>query len=186
MFQKIKKIVVSKTFLVFFSIIASVGMITGSFVYKTKAATMGSHGLYIFGGMINDIELCCNGLKLEIGNPRSGTFMFTPGLSKLYMWYNISTDQCVLGDAYPFGVCIKPASWPPCSDEEEVDGTIRQMGTTLEGPMEGSCEDSGGGGGGGGTGGGSGGASSGGGSSGGESSGTVGDGGATGSGGFGI
>jgi len=139
MFQKIKKTATSKTFLISMALIMSIGMVTGSFVYKTKAATMGSHGLYIFGGKINDIEYCCNGLKLEIGGPRDGTFMFSPPLSRLYMWYNISNDQCVLGDAYPFGVCIKPASWPPCSDEEEVDGTIRQMGTTLEEPQN-ACE----------------------------------------------
>jgi uncharacterized membrane protein YgcG len=145
MFSKIKKTVSSNVFLIFFSTFVSIGMIMGSFVYKTRAATMGAHGLYIFGGKIQDIELCCNGLKLEIGGPRDGTFIFSWGLSQLFMWYNISNDQCVLGDAYPFGVCIKPASWPPCSDEEKVDGTIRQMGTTLEEPQN-MCEGQSGGG----------------------------------------
>jgi uncharacterized membrane protein YgcG len=141
MFKKLKKIASSKTFLISFSIVACVVMVGGAYVYKTKAeATMGPYGMYLIGGKIEEIEYCCNGLKLTIGDPRGGDYMFTPGLSSLYKWWNISNDKCLLGDAYPFGVCIKPASWPPCSDEEEVDGTIRQIGTTLEDPEQGMCE----------------------------------------------
>lgn len=136
MFEKIKKTAKTKTFLILLALIFCAGMIGGAFVHKTRAATatMGAFGYYIIGGLINDIEVCCNGLKLEIGEPRGGTYLFEWGVSKLYMWYNISQNQCALGDATPGGVCIKPASWPPCEDEEDVDGTIRYIGTTLETP----------------------------------------------------
>ena len=138
MFSKIKKIFISNAFFVIFSLFLSVGMITGSFVYKTRAATMGTNGEYIFGGLIQNIKVCCNGLKVTVGPPNSGTFMFTSG-SMLYQWYNLSVGQCVLGDAYIGGICIKPIAWPPCTRIERVDGTIRYVGTTLQGPPSGTC-----------------------------------------------
>jgi hypothetical protein len=166
MFQKIQKVLKSKIFLLSFSGILSTSMIAGAFVYKTGAATMcpDSRSFYCIGGKITEIEVCCNGLKVTVEGDYGGDFMYTPPLSDLNLWFNLTEEKCVKGDAYQYGVCVKPASWPPCSDEEDVDGTIRQIGTTLEDPESGHCENvssssggSWGGGGGGGGGGGAGG-----------------------------
>jgi hypothetical protein len=150
MISRIKKIFLSKASLVILSVFVSLALVSGAFIYRVNQANgycVGENGMYCFGGLIKEVKVCCNGLKLKIGQPRDGTFMFMPGLSHLYMWWNLSKGQCVLGDAYPVGICLKIACWPPCTCEETVDGTIRNIGTTADGPMEGSCEDSGGGGG---------------------------------------
>lgn len=132
MIEKNKKIARTKIFLISFSLLIGAGLIGGALVYSTIAATMCSHGLYCVGGKVNKVDRtrCCNGWKVEVGDPRGGTYMFTPGFSKLYMWNRLEQDEWVLGDAYPFGVCVLVASWPPCSDTENVDGTIRQLGTS--------------------------------------------------------
>lgn len=136
----------SKVFLLSFSLILSASMIAGAFVYKTRIvnATIGSNGMLIFGGRIQMMQLCCNGLRLQIGPPVEADVIFTWPISQLYMWWNLTMGQCVLGDAYPFGVCVSPFSWPPCTRSETVDGTIRQVGTTLTGPLSGTCQRSGG------------------------------------------
>ena len=111
MFAKIKKTVVTKTFLIIFSLVLSIGMISGSYVYKTKAATICSNGLYCFGGEITQIKVCCNGLKVTVKKgPFGGDYMFTVG-SMLYMWYNLTPGQCVTGDAWIGGVCKIPTAW---------------------------------------------------------------------------
>ncbi len=141
MFSKIKKIFSSKITLVFLSLVVSLGIITGAFLYKTNrvgAYCTTSQGTLCFGGPIRSVYVCCNGLKITVGGPREGTFLFTAG-SKLYMWYNLTAGQCVLGDAWHGGVCLKPTSWPPCTDVERVDGIIRYVGTTLSGPAAGTC-----------------------------------------------
>jgi len=145
MFKKIKKILFSKTVFIALSLVLSTGMIVIAFIYKTNKVNgyaFSENGILLFGGKIKSIEVCCNGLKMEIDKPLDGKFLFTAG-SMLYMWYNPTIGQCVLGEAFPVGVCFKPLSWPPCTSSETLDGTILSMGTTLTGPESGTCSGSG-------------------------------------------
>jgi len=149
---KIKKILFSKTLVIVFSLVVSAGLVAGAFIYKTNGVygyNTSDGGMRLFGGKISAIKLCCNGLKITIDKPLDGKFMFGGG-STLYAWYNLSQNQCVTGDAYPYGECIIITTWPPCDDEEDADGTIRNIGTTLSEPKQGTCEANSGGGGGGG------------------------------------
>ncbi|MCX6738680.1 MAG: hypothetical protein NT098_01345 [Candidatus Parcubacteria bacterium] len=141
MIEKIKKIAVSKTFVFVFAFIIGLVSVTGAFVYKVKKAegyctTTG--GLYCFAGTITEVKYCCNGVKIKVSEPRDGTFLLTDN-SKVYMWNNVSKDQCVMGDANPGGVC---KYGPKCKKTDQVDGTIRQIGTTLKGPPKGMCNGS--------------------------------------------
>lgn len=132
MFSRIKKIIFSKTFIVAFSLLLSISMITGSYLYKVKrtnAYCITQNGMICFGGQVTFLELCCNGIKLYVGTE---TYMWII-TTRLYMWWNPTMGQCVLGDAYISGVCLTPLSWPPCSGSSYTLGTIRQMGTTLSG-----------------------------------------------------
>ncbi|MFA5830277.1 MAG: hypothetical protein WC878_00430 [Candidatus Paceibacterota bacterium] len=141
MFAKIKKILLSKTALIVFSLVISLGLVAGSFIYKVQKAQgycVTPFGFLCFGGTITSMEICCNGLKLTVSPPRDGDFLLTIG-SMVYMWWNPTMGQCVMGDAYMGGVCVNPFSWPPCSRSENVDGIIRQIGTTLLGPPPGTC-----------------------------------------------
>lgn len=142
MFTKIKKISFPKTIFILLSLFLSVSMVMGAFTYKTNKVngyTTTTTGMYAFAGKIESIQICCNGLKIKVGDPSGGEFMFTTG-SMLYAWYNPTIGQCVMGDAYPIAVCINPYSWPPCySTTGSPDGTIRMMGTTLTGPQSGTC-----------------------------------------------
>ncbi|MCX6735692.1 MAG: hypothetical protein NTZ13_01255 [Candidatus Parcubacteria bacterium] len=139
MLTKIKKIFLSRTATILFSFFIGLSIIVGSFIYKVNRVNgycTTDSGRYCFAGKIKKIKVCCNGLKIEVDKPLDGTFMFTSS-SKLYMWWNLSQGQCVMGDADPGGTCILIESY--CEEEEEVDGTIRMIGTTLKGPAKGTC-----------------------------------------------
>ncbi len=141
MTEKIKKIAASKTFFFVFAFIIGFASVSGAFVYKTKKAegyctTTG--GLYCFAGTITQVKYCCNGVKIKVSEPRDGTFLLTAS-SKVYMWWNVTKDQCVMGDANPGGVCKYGAK---CAQTDQVDGIIRQIGTTLKGPPKGTCKGS--------------------------------------------
>jgi len=135
MFQKIKKVFFSGSFLIVLSLLLCAGLIGGAFAYKTNKAN--ALGLtHVFSGRINMITICCNGLNVIIG---SKNYIFTVG-SRLYLWYNLTPGQCVMGDALPVGVCLSPIAWPPCSIPiPATGGTINMVGTTLTGPKSGMC-----------------------------------------------
>jgi len=145
MFEKTKKIWFPNTVFILLSLILSVSTILGAFIYKTykvNGYATSEKGTLLFGGKINSIDVCCNGLKMEIDKPLDGKFLFTVG-SMLYMWYNPTIGQCVLGESTSSGICYKPNSWPPCYSSETLDGTIISMGTTLTGPESGTCSGTG-------------------------------------------
>jgi hypothetical protein len=140
MFLKIKKIVLSKTVIVVFSLVVSFGMITGAFIYRVKKANgycVTPNGMYCFGGTITAVQFCCNGMRISISPPRDGDFLLSYG-SMVYMWWNPTVGQCVTGDAYPGGICTIPCK-KGCCRGPKIDGVIRQMGTTLMGPPAGMC-----------------------------------------------
>ncbi len=139
MIEKIKKIAVSKTFIFVFALIIGLASFTGFFAYKVKKAEgycTTPNGLLCFGGTITEVKYCCNGVKITVSSPREGKFLLTKD-SKVYMWNNVTKDQCVMGDANLGGVCKYGAK---CKKIEQVDGTIRQIGTTLKGPPKGTCK----------------------------------------------
>lgn len=142
--EKIKKTSTSKTFLIILSLFAVLAMISVAYIYKANKVNgyvQTETGMLAFFGKITETEACCNGLKITIDSSSKGggTFMYSSG-SMLYMWFNLSSGQCVEGDATSGGVCVKPNTYPPCEEEEDVDGTIRMIGTTLSGPAQGMCQ----------------------------------------------
>ncbi|PIR45410.1 MAG: hypothetical protein COV09_01450 [Candidatus Vogelbacteria bacterium CG10_big_fil_rev_8_21_14_0_10_50_13] len=97
----------------------------------SRAQSLPSAGQKLIGGQIEQVELCCNGLKIEVGDPNSGEFLFMPGKSTLYPYYNIFTPGAwVLGTASGQGVCQKLFSFPPCVKSDKVDGIIDIIGTS--------------------------------------------------------
>lgn len=82
----------------------------------------------LIGGKIQRVEMCCNGVKIKVGEPRGGEFLFIPGLSKLYAYYNIfTTGVWVLGTASGVATCQQLFSFPPCVWPEVVKGGIIRM-----------------------------------------------------------
>lgn len=91
----------------------------------------GGLGEKLIGGQIQMVTLCCNGVKVKVGDPKGGEFLFVPGQSKLYAYYNIFTPGVwVLGTASPIAICQKLLAFPPCVQTESLDGTIKIVGTS--------------------------------------------------------
>lgn len=88
---------------------------------KTNAA-----GTVPFGGRINAVFYCCNGITIAVGPPRGGIFLFTYD-SILHAYYNIyAPGPWVLGLASPGGFCEVPPLCIPVA----VDNTIIRVGTS--------------------------------------------------------
>lgn len=58
-----------------------------------------------FGGRIISITPCFNGLKIKVGPPVSGDFVYMPGKSTLYAFYSLKPGSWVLGVASGKMVC---------------------------------------------------------------------------------
>lgn len=86
----------------------------------------------LIGGKILKSELCCNGVKITVGPPKAGIFMYMPGISRLYSYFNIfMPGPYVLGTASGVAVCQKLISFIPCAIPEPVPGgIIRMIGTS--------------------------------------------------------
>ncbi|MCC6290678.1 hypothetical protein IT398_01240 [Candidatus Nomurabacteria bacterium] len=112
-------------FLIIGAVIVSVGVVWFGFgkqTPQTDAATP-----FTFGGMIEEVEYCCNGVAVTIGPPSPGVFMFDE-TSQLYSHYNIfSPGPNVVGSAIPGGVCKK--LFFECFPSPTF-GTIVQVGTS--------------------------------------------------------
>lgn len=63
----------------------------------------------LLGGPILVIRACtCSGAQLlTIGPPRSGDFLFQPGISRLFSFYSIKIGSLVIGLAAPTPVACK-------------------------------------------------------------------------------
>jgi len=58
-----------------------------------------------FGGRIITVTPCFNGLKIKVGPPVSGDFVYMPGKSTLYSFYSLKPGSWVLGVASGKMVC---------------------------------------------------------------------------------
>lgn len=82
----------------------------------------------LIGGKILMTEVCCNGVKITVGPPKAGIFLYMPGVSKLYSYFNIFTPgPWVLGTAFGVATCQKVVSFIPCTIPEPVPGGIIRM-----------------------------------------------------------
>ena len=82
----------------------------------------------LIGGKIILSEICCNGVKITVGPPKAGIFLYVPGVSTLYPYFNIFTPgPWVLGTAFGVATCQKLASFIPCAIPEPVPGGIIRM-----------------------------------------------------------
>ncbi len=91
---------------------------------KTTEAMLG------FGGKILNITPCANGLLLTTGLPTARLFMWTPGISFTYLWYQIRIGSNILGAYSPGGSCIFPNGCFFCG-AIPAKGTIIKIGTSL-------------------------------------------------------
>lgn len=97
----------------------------------SRAQSLPGVGQKLIGGQIQQVTMCCNGVKIKVGQPNSGSFLYLPGKSTLYAYYNIfMPGPWVLGTASGIGVCQKLISFPPCAQTEKVDGIIDIIGTS--------------------------------------------------------
>lgn len=84
-----------------------------------------------FGGRIKNVTLCsCSAnFLLYIGPPRGGLFIYSPGISTLYLFYQFfRSGPWVLGTSAGTGVCLQPGT--PC-EPVGYGAIIRKMGTSL-------------------------------------------------------
>lgn len=96
-------------------------------------ATAFSYGLP-FGGPSTQISYdCCYGMIVTMNNyadnNKSIKLMFYWGISRLYENYMIATPrECILGDAFPYGLCTKKNQ--RCMGGDTTDGSIMIVGTS--------------------------------------------------------
>ena len=109
------------------AVIFSLALIGLAIFYQQAQA---QYSLIPFGGRIEAVNYCCNGIELIIGPPRGGDFLFSWN-SILYAFYQIyRPGPWVLGDAEPGGACVHIAGG--CETSHPTTGIIRQIGTSLE------------------------------------------------------
>ena len=88
-----------------------------------------------FGGRITSIIPCtCSVpptmLKITVGPPKGGSFLYIPGISTLYMFYNLLPPSWVLGLSIGRRECL--VGIPPACTSVGLGGTIiRIVGTSL-------------------------------------------------------
>jgi hypothetical protein len=92
-----------------------------------------SKAIIPFGGQITSVFYCpCSGnLAVVVGPPSGGIFMYQPGATIVYAFYQIfRPGPWVLGNYTPGGSCMQfipygcaPMAWPT--------GTINEVGTSL-------------------------------------------------------
>jgi len=126
------------------SVFALVCMFSFISTEKAQAVGVADMMLYPFTGTIKTMELCCNGLKLEIKkgqyqSPIEGKFIFEwKNFIPIYQlgWGLYETRQLrigalLLGDARQGGQCQTIYSY--CEYSENVDYSLQQTGVTPEG-----------------------------------------------------
>lgn len=93
------------------------------------------YGIGAFGGRITAIRycICSANLEVTVGPPSGGVFIYQPGASMLYAYYQIFRPGAwVLGSYSPGGSCVQliPGTPPWCLPYPAM-GTITQAGTSL-------------------------------------------------------
>ena len=99
-------------------------VVTTLFLAVAPASVLSFTGLLGFGGLINGQIFCANGTLLFVGSPRGGTFMYTPGISRLYARFTPFIGRWILGVYSSGGACTCPGG--NCEA-----GAIGAQGTTL-------------------------------------------------------
>ena len=88
-----------------------------------------------FGGRITSVIPCtCSVpptmLKITVGPPKGGSFLYIPGISTLYQHYNLLPPSWVLGTSIGRRECL--VGFPPACTPAGFGGTIiRMTGTSL-------------------------------------------------------
>ena len=87
-----------------------------------------SGNIFNFGGAIEDVQYCCDGIAISVGTPRPGWFKIGPG-TIIYSWYNVfEAGPKTLGTYRPGGSCWTIDSM--CELTLPLQGTIIQVGTS--------------------------------------------------------
>ncbi len=128
-----------KYYIAALSIILSFSFVIAPFAAHAEIASAVRQNLE---GTISSVDVCCNGLKLQIDkgqytSPISGSMIFMwqnmipiPFIGwGLYSWWDVAPQSVVLGDAISGGTCITVDS--ECESTESVQYSIQQLGTTL-------------------------------------------------------
>ncbi|OGN00838.1 MAG: hypothetical protein A2651_03075 [Candidatus Yanofskybacteria bacterium RIFCSPHIGHO2_01_FULL_42_12] len=69
-------------------------------------------------------------LKITVGPPKGGSFLYIPGISTLYMFYNLLPPSWVLGLSIGRRECL--VGIPPACTSAGLGGTIiRIIGTSI-------------------------------------------------------
>jgi len=88
-----------------------------------------------FGGRVTSIIPCTCSipptmLKITVGPPKGGSFLYIPGISTLYMFYNLLPPSWVLGLSIGRRECL--VGIPPACTSAGLGGTIiRIIGTSI-------------------------------------------------------
>ncbi|MFA6297173.1 MAG: hypothetical protein WC629_01285 [Candidatus Paceibacterota bacterium] len=130
---------ISKNKLVLVACIIAITLCFGA-TQKAQALSLADLILFPFTGTIKSMELCCNGIKMEIKkeehqSPIEGKFIFEwKNFIPLYQlgWglyegYKMITGKIVVGAAQQGGEC--QTIYSECEYSETVDYKIQLMGT---------------------------------------------------------
>lgn len=111
------------------AILFAIFLVGGALAYSRVEAALPGYNFIPFGGRIEKVNYCCNGIELTIGPPRPGNFIFEWGRSVPYAFYQFyRPGPWALGDAYPGGSCED--IYDECAPHP-AKGTIRQIGTSM-------------------------------------------------------
>lgn len=111
------------------TILIAASLVGGALFFAKKAMGL---GVFVFGGPIVWVDYCtCSGnMRLTIGPPVSGMYVFQPGTSMLYLFYQVyRPGPWTLGGGTTGGHCSIYVG-DGCATLP-TSGTIRMIGTSL-------------------------------------------------------
>lgn len=115
------------------AILLLLGVSFGVWVKSSKAAAPVVVAGIPFGGLILNVFYCnCSfNLAVVVGPPVGGVYMYQPGASLIYAYYQIfRSGPWVLGTFVPGGACMQYVGFG-CSPMVIPTGTIVTAGTSL-------------------------------------------------------
>ncbi|OHA81427.1 MAG: hypothetical protein A2675_00105 [Candidatus Yonathbacteria bacterium RIFCSPHIGHO2_01_FULL_51_10] len=110
-------------------ILITISIVGGAFFFAKKVMGL---GVFVFGGPIVWVDYCtCSGnMRLTIGPPVPGRYVFQPGASMLYLFYQVyRPGPWTLGGGTAGGSCSIYVG-TGCATLP-TSGTIRMIGTSL-------------------------------------------------------